>query len=105
MFSTSELNDIDTQSHMKSSSLGLKMFDPSSRIPRPAQHHTHVTRCIFKAKQGSFLNEHGHGAHDTGDDTAVLILDIAFLEPNVSWYRTRVKSISMFFSNCSQVQP
>lgn len=53
-----------------------------------------------------FLNEREHGAHDRDDDTAALILDIAFLEPiGVCWYRTRVKSIGVFFNNCSQVQP
>lgn len=51
-----------------------------------------------------FLNEHGHGAHDT--DTASLILEIAFLGlMQVSWYRMTVKSISMLLTTAHKISP
>lgn len=53
-----------------------------------------------------FLNEHGHGAHDTDDDTASLILEIAFLGlMQVSWYRMTVKSISMLLPTAHKISP
>lgn len=50
-----------------------------------------------------FLNESGHGAHDTDDDTAARILGIAFLEP--MQYRTKVISISMFLTTAQKFSP